>query len=198
MIDEEFDLRFDEFEPFENFEEPEEPETDEPGEPREDKIFNNRYNTGEGLDESEEYQFSKNISVSEDYSDAYLKDLYDYENELDLKVVLDFIFKEFSEDPEINKIFEISKEGFNQKKIKISKNQLNFVFTKLHEKISKNTSGYIFYSPIYILEVISSVASLEYKKLFDMLNTDTQEILLIELNETYLFLEGKMNKKRIH
>jgi hypothetical protein len=198
MIDEEFDLSFDEFEPFENFEEPEEPETDEPGEPREDKIFNNRYNTGEGLDESEEYQFSKNISVSEDYSDAYLKDLYDYENELDLKVVLDFIFKEFSEDPEINKIFEISKEGFNQKKIKISKNQLNFVFTKLHEKISKNNSGYIFYSPIYILEVISSVASLEYKKLFDMLNTDNQEILLIELNEKYLFLEGKMNKKRIH
>lgn len=185
------------------FEEPhfdnlEENEEGEEREVREDKIFNNRYNTGEGLEESEEYQYQKNISVSCDYSDAYLKDLYDYENELDLRVILDFIFKEFSEDEKINEIFEISKLDFNSKKIKISKNELNFVFTRLHEKIKKNNSGMIFYSPIYVLEVISSVSSMEYRKLFDMLNTENQEILLIELNEKYLFLDGKMTKKRIH
>jgi len=176
-------------------------ENEEEGEEREikeDKIFNNRYNTGEGLEETEEYQYQKNISVSGDYSDAYLKDLYDYENELDLRVILDFIFKEFSEDKEITKIFDISNLDFTAKKIKISKTELNFVFNKLHEKIKKNNSGTIFYSPIYVLEVISSITSMEYKKLFDMLNTENQEILLIELNEKYLFLDGKMTKKRIH
>ena len=160
------------------------------------KRQNNRYNTGEGLDESEEYQYQKNISVSGDYSDAYLKDLYDYENSLDLKVILDFIFKEFSEDEEVNTILEISKNNFVVKKIKISKDELNYVFNKLHEKIKKNNSGTIFYSPIYLLEIISSVTSMDYKKLFDMMNTENQEILLLELNEKYFFLDGKMTKKR--
>jgi hypothetical protein len=197
MIDELFPIFEDPH--FENLDEQEEEEVDgEEKEIREDKIFNNRYNTGEGLDESEEYQFQKNISVSGDYSDVYLKDLYDYENELDLKVILDFIFKEFSEDEEIGNIFEISKLDFTAKKIKISKTELNFVFSRLHEKIKKNNSGMIFYSPIYVLEIISSVVSMDYKKLFDMLNTENQEILLLELNEKYLFLDGKMTKKRIH
>jgi hypothetical protein len=49
-----------------------------------------------------------------------------------------------------------------------------------------------------VLETISSVVSMDYKKLFDMLNTENQEILLLELNEKYLFLDGKMTKKRIH
>jgi hypothetical protein len=197
MIDELFPIFEDPH--FENLDEQEEEEVDgEEKEIREDKIFNNRYNTGEGLDESEEYQFQKNISVSGDYSDVYLKDLYDYENELDLKVILDFIFKEFSEDKEISNIFEISKLDFTAKKIKISKTELNFVFSRLHEKIKRNNSGMIFYSPIYVLETISSVVSMDYKKLFDMLNTENQEILLLELNEKYLFLDGKMTKKRIH
>jgi hypothetical protein len=197
MIDELFPIFEDPH--FENLNEQEEEEVDgEEKEIREDKIFNNRYNTGEGLDESEEYQFQKNISVSGDYSDVYLKDLYDYENELDLKVILDFIFKEFSEDKEISNIFEISKLDFTAKKIKISKTELNFIFSRLHEKIKRNNSGMIFYSPIYVLETISSVVSMDYKKLFDMLNTENQEILLLELNEKYLFLDGKMTKKRIH
>jgi predicted restriction endonuclease len=56
----------------------------------------------------------------------------------------------------------------------------------------------MFYSPIYILEVISSISSIEYKKLFDMLETEIQELLLTELNKKYQFLDGKMHKKKIH
>ncbi len=39
---------------------------------------------------------------------------------------------------------------------------------------------------------------MEYKKIFDALETDIQEILIIELNKKYRFLDGKMNKKKIH
>ena len=39
---------------------------------------------------------------------------------------------------------------------------------------------------------------MEYKKIFDSLDTEVQEILLIELNKKYQFLDGKMHKKRIH
>jgi predicted restriction endonuclease len=56
----------------------------------------------------------------------------------------------------------------------------------------------MFYNPIYILEVISAISSIEYKKIFDALETDTQELLLLELNKKYKFLEGKLHKKRIH
>jgi hypothetical protein len=68
----------------------------------------------------------------------------------------------------------------------------------VHEKLDVTTYGISFYSPIYILEAISSIASIEYKKIFDSLETDIQEILLIELNKKYKFLDGKMNKKKIH
>ena len=40
---------------------------------REDKIFNNSYYNGDNLKDSEEYEFSKKISISSDYSDNYLK-----------------------------------------------------------------------------------------------------------------------------
>jgi hypothetical protein len=161
-----------------------------------DKIFNNKYNSGEGLTESEEYTYVNNISVSKDYSDVYLKDLYDYENELDVRVILDFIFSIFKEDSEISKILKTSPS--TSKRIKLTKESVNFIFNKLHNKVQESAENLIFYSPIYILEVISCVASLEYKKLFDMLDTEIQEILLIELNEKYKFLDGNFNRKRIH
>ena len=205
MFDQEFiQDEFEDYDPFEldssqEVEEPVEDEDieDETKEPREDKIFNNRYNTGDGLDD-EDYYFTKNISVSSDYSDQYLKDLYDYENELNLKVVLDFIFQKIQEDEELGKIFKHSIDNINSKKLKISKAQINFIFNRLHECISSCNDGILFYSPIYILEVISSVSSIEYRKIFDQLDTENQEILLLELNEKYLFLDGKINKKRIH
>jgi hypothetical protein len=39
---------------------------------------------------------------------------------------------------------------------------------------------------------------MEYRKIFDSLETETQEILLIELNKKYKFLDEKIHKKRIH
>ena len=83
-------------------------------------------------------------------------------------------------------------------KVKVSKEDINIIFNRIHDKLDVTTYGISFYSPIYILEAISSVSSMEYKKIFDSLDTDVQEILLLELNKKYQFLEGKMHKKRIH
>lgn len=161
---------------------------------REDKIFNNGYNTGEGLDEADEYHFSKNIAVSNVYSDCYLKDLYDYENELNLKLILDLIFEVLADDEELIKFFNIKKDYSSPKKTKMSREDVNFIFNTLHEKIIKNLTKFIFYSPIYLIEVISSISSMDYKKIFDMLTTENQELLLIELNEKYKFLDNFLKK----
>lgn len=165
---------------------------------REDKIFNNSYYNGDKLKDSEEYEFSRKISVSSDYSDSYLKDLYDYEEQLESKFILDVIFDFIQKDPEISKYVESisAKEGVS--KVKFSKEDINIVFNRVHGNLDTSTHGISFYSPIYILEAISSITSLEYKKIFDSLETDTQEMLLTELNKKYKFLDGKMHKKRIH
>ena len=67
----------------------------------------------------------------------------------------------------------------------------------MHENLDPASHGIRFYSPIYILEAISSLSSMEYKKIFDSLETEIQEILLLELNKKYKFLDGKMNNKKI-
>ena len=165
---------------------------------REDKIFNNRYNTGEGLPEAEEYRMTGGISVSGDYSDSYLRDIYEYEEMLETKVILDTIFGFIQLDPLISEILKNSARESTPGRIKLSKDEVNFIFNRINSSLDLPVNEVVFYSPIYILEVISALSSIEYKKLFDMLETDIQELLIIELNKKYNFLDGKIHKKKIH
>jgi len=165
---------------------------------REDKIFNNRYNLGEGLVEGEEYTYSSRISVASDYADSYLKDLYDYETNLESKTIIDNLFSFISKDRELSIMVNRGNDPTSTSKIKFSREEVNFFFNRINEKFEVGTNEAIFYSPIYILEIMSSISSIEYRKLFDMLETEFQEILLLELNKKYRFLDGKLNKKRIH
>lgn len=167
--------------------------TDTPASAREDKIFNNSYYNGDKLKDSEEYEFSKKISVSSDYSDTYLKDLYDYEEQLESKFILDIIFEFLQKDEVLSKYLE----NISTSKIKFSKEDINIIFNRTHDVLDVTSHGISFYSPIYILEAISSLASIDYKKIFDSLDTEVQEILLLELNKKYKFLDGKMHKKKI-
>ena len=183
----------DEFEEFNDLEESNDSEIS-----REDKIFNNRYNSGEGLTDVEDYEFSKKISVCGDYSDLYLKDLYNYEDELEAKFVLDSMFRFIQNDAKISKLLVKKSEESRTSKPKLAKEEINFIFQRLNSHNDKMSDATIFYSPIYIIEVISSISSIEYKKIFDALDTETQELLLLELNKKYKFLDGKFHKKRIH
>ena len=166
--------------------------------PREDKIFNNKYNTGDGLTDPDEYLFSKKISVSNEYSDAYLKDIYDYEDDLEAKFILDSIFNFLQNDVAICKIIKKHTVDRSPAKIKLVKEEINFIFYKVSSSLELTPDVAMFYSPIYIVEVISSISSIEYKKIFDMLDTEIQELLILELNKKYKFLDGKLHKPKIH
>jgi hypothetical protein len=165
---------------------------------REDKVFNNSYYNGDNLKDSAEYEFSKKISISHDYSDAYLKDIYDYEEELESKFILDVIFEFIKKDSIISEYADRITSDPAVSKIKFSKEEINLIFNRVHDNLDITSYGIRFYSPIYILEVISSLSSLEYKKIFDLLDTDTQQLLVVELNKKYKFLDCKQHKKRIH
>jgi hypothetical protein len=165
---------------------------------KEDKIFNNRYNTGEGLRDTEDYEFSKKISVSSDYSDSYLKDVYEYEENLETKFILDGIFEFIKKDTSLNKmVFHSINESITFKN-KFAKDEINVIFNKIHTSLDESNGSTTFYSPIYVLEAISSFSGFDYKKIFDSLDTEAQELLLVELDKKYNFLDGKMHKKKIH
>jgi hypothetical protein len=165
---------------------------------REDKIFNNRYHTGEVLKDSDEYEFSRKISISSDYSDNYLKDVYEYEEHLESKFILDIIFEFLKSDEILSKLLFISTINQPRIKAKFSKDEVNLIFNRVHENLDVAHHNISFYSPIFILEAISSFSGFDYKKIFDALETETQEMLLIELNKKYKFLDGKMQKSKIH
>ena len=157
---------------------------------REDKIFNNRYNQGEGLKDPEDYRYSSGISVDGGYSNNYLKDLYDYENSVDYQIFLEHIFEIIKEDEILSNMIN-EKEGTRNK---FNKEEVNFLFERIQSILGKHIEYEKFSSSIYILEAISSITAMEYKKLFDFLSYTYKESLLTELNTKYKFLEGRMNK----
>jgi hypothetical protein len=157
---------------------------------REDKIFNNRYNQGDGLKDPDEYEYNKGIQVDSSYSNNYLNDIYDYENRIEYKLFLDHIFDLIKKDSEINELIT-EKEGTRDK---FNKEEINFVFGKITNLVEENTEHETFSSYIYILEVISNITAMDYKKIFDFLDYSYRESLLTELNKKYNFLDWKMNR----
>lgn len=157
---------------------------------REDKIFNNRYNQGDGLKDPDEYEYNKGIQVDSSYSNNYLNDIYDYENRIEYKLFLDHIFDLIKKDSEINELIT-EKEGTRNK---FNKEEINFVFGKITDLVEENTEHETFSSYIYILEVISNITAMDYKKIFDFLDYSYRESLLTELNKKYNFLDWKMNR----
>jgi hypothetical protein len=157
---------------------------------REDKIFNNRYNQGDGLKDPDEYEYNKGIQVDSSYSNNYLNDIYDYENRIEYKLFLDHIFDLIKKDSEINELIT-EKEGTRDK---FNKEEINSVFGKITNLVEENTEHETFSSYIYILEVISNITAMDYKKIFDFLDYSYRESLLTELNKKYNFLDWKMNR----
>lgn len=166
-----------------------------------DKIFNNRYKYGDGMREESEYDRSSTIKVNSNYSDQYLKDIYDYEEELDYNIGVNHIFKMIQKDPELSALL---KKADPNNKVRLSKDEINWSFRKIFEIVDQIRTE-SFYSPIYIMEVIASIIGSgsndpikDYKKIFDSLDSDLQEVLIVELNDKYEFLEGNFGKKRMH
>ncbi len=162
---------------------------------REDKIFNNRYNQGEGLKDPNDYEYNKGIQVESSYSKSYLNDLYDYENNVEYKIFLDHIFEIIEQDKELKESIK-EKDGTRNK---FNKEEINFLFDRITSILEKETEYETFSNSIYVLEAISSITAMDYKKIFDFLEYQYRETLLTDLNKKYKFLDWKMNKnKNLH
>jgi hypothetical protein len=159
-------------------------------EKREDKIFNNRYNQGDGLKDPDEYEYNKGIQVDVSYSKDYLNDIYDYENSVEYQIFFDHIFNMIENDTELKDLID-DKDGTRNK---FNKDEINFLFERILTSLDSSLEYETFSSSIYILEAISNVTAMDYKKIFDFLDYSHKELLLSELNKKYKFLDWKMNK----
>lgn len=162
---------------------------------KDDKIFNNTYNMGyenqEEDDDSENTSGVKDIRVDPSSPDFFLYDQDKYSEYVDAQIIQKEIFSFISRSEQLNAIL-----GTDPEKKKFVKTEINEIFTILCTNlITRNPRNY-FITPIYVLDAISVTVSMDYKKLFDMLTYENKEVLLLELNTKYGFLDrlSKSNK----
>jgi len=168
---------------------------------REDKIFNNGYRSGEAMKDSD-YEYQSSISVNTNYADAYLRDVYDYEETLEYNMGISKIFELIESDPDLSALLY---KKSDDSRIKLSREEINWCFNQILVKLRSAHTKNHFYSPIYIVEALSSILNVnsgdpvkDYRKLFDSLDVELQEELIVELDKKFNFLDGKTNKKRMH
>lgn len=153
-----------------------------------DKIFNNTYNMGlESTDEDEADSPNSRSEIKIDSGSAEYN-MYDpvkYSEHVDLSIVQRDVHAFIQN---CNEVLEIL--GNEPDKKKFAKPEINQMFEILVNNLTKGANVNVFINSIHILDAISSLTNMEYKKLFDMMSYDNKEILLLELNTKYGFLDS--------
>lgn len=148
-----------------------------------DKIFNNSYNMGSNSSD-EDSRSSMNIKVDISSPHYHLYDRDHYSDHIDDTITQYDIDKYISESDEVRAIL-----GNTTEKRKFTKIEINDLFRIITAGVKTGEHSSFFVSPIHILDSISSLTNMEYKKLFDMLEYDHKETLLLELNKKYGILD---------
>lgn len=150
-----------------------------------DKIFNNSYNLGQdSTDEFEQTPHYSDIKIDSSSPDYHMYDKDHYGNHIDDKIIQRDIDAFINRSPEIQAIL-----GNDPDKKKYAKAEINELFSIILGAISKGENFSIFINPVHVLDSISSLTGMEYKKLFDQLTYEHKEVLLLELNKKYGFLD---------
>ena len=149
-----------------------------------DKIFNNSYNMGQNVTGEEDPRPSNNIKVDISSPHYNLYDRDKHSDHLDDTITQYDIDKYVSDSDEIKAIL-----GDSTEKKKFTKDEVNLMFKIITNGVKTGEHASFFVSPIHVLDSISSLTNMEYKKLFDMLSYDYKETLLLELNKKYGFLD---------
>jgi len=156
---------------------------------KQDKIFNNSWNSGEGLTED---SFQNNsIRLDPGHTDSHLLDNSKFDQYMDKSIIERDLNLIVREDPELSKLMSTSEESR-----KFSKPELNFLFYKLCKLVEVHGKT-TFIGPIDVLDFVSMIAQLDFKRLFESLDYEHKEVLLLELNKKFGILDGKIKFKKL-
>ena len=149
-----------------------------------DKIFNNSYNMGQSISEDDTPRYQSDIKVDISSPHYHLYDKDQYSDHIDDTITQYDIDQYVSSSDEIRVIL-----GDQSEKRKFTKVEVNSLFELITAGVTTGAHSSFFVSPIHVLDTVSSLTNMEYKKLFDMLEYEHKEILLLELNKKYGFLD---------
>lgn len=148
---------------------------------RTNKIFNNTYNQGNKL-KGNDYNLNSSIQVENAYAGAYMKDIYDTDNAMQMNVVRDVIFELLDVNDEIKSIIGNNKKKFN-------KESINRIFKIIYEHFNADKQLKIFMNLIYIFDIVSNISGMKYKNLFDLLDYEFKQKIIVELDTQYNILK---------
>ena len=156
---------------------------------REDKIFNNSWNSGDGG--SDEIYQNNGIRLDPSHTDSHLLDAASFDRYTD-KMIIERDLNNIAQADEIMiGLMEIPSQGR-----KFTKPELNLAFARLCElvRINRKTT---FIGPIDVLDFVSMIAQLDFKRLFESMEYEHKEVLLLELNNKFGILDGKVRFKKL-
>lgn len=146
------------------------------------KIFNNSYNDGENLKDAGEYEYGKSLQVDPAYSDRYNENYHPSEHVINT-VAKNQVERCISNNKELHDLLfptnNLDKKRFNKKEI-------NDIFSMIYKDIKSKDEEYSF---VNLFDIVSKYVDISYKKLFDLLDYQYKEMLIVELNEQYNLLD---------
>lgn len=152
---------------------------------KDDKIFNNSFNMGTAVDEHSDTRGRNEIRIDPGSSEYNFYDKDKHSDFID-EAITNFDITSFVQS--CSRIQEILKQPDDGSKKKFTKIEINEMFDLVKNGVSTGSQSSVFVNAIHILDSISALTSLEYKKLFDMLKYENKELLLLELDKKYQFL----------
>ncbi len=156
---------------------------------REDKIFNNSWNSGEGV--TDEMYHNTGIRLDPGHTDSHLLDADSFDRYTD-KIIIERDLNNIANSDEVMiKLMEISAEGR-----KFTKPEINLAFSRLCELVRENNKT-TFIGPIDVLDFVSMISQMDFKRLFESMDYEHKEVLLLELNNKFGILDGKVRFKKL-
>ena len=156
---------------------------------REDKIFNNSWNSGDGV--SDEMYHNTGIRLDPGHTDSHLLDAASFDRYTDKMIIERDLNQIASSDDIMVGLMNISQEGR-----KFTKPELNLAFSRLNSLVTINNKT-TFIGPIDVLDFVSMISQMDFKRLFESLEYEHKEVLLLELNNKFGILDGKVRFKKL-
>jgi hypothetical protein len=156
---------------------------------REDKIFNNSWNSGDGV--SDEMYHNTGIRLDPGHTDSHLLDAASFDRYTD-KMIIERDLNQIALSDDIM----IGLMNISQESRKFTKPELNLAFSRLNELVIANNKT-TFIGPIDVLDFVSMISQMDFKRLFESLEYEHKEVLLLELNNKFGILDGKVRFKKL-
>jgi hypothetical protein len=156
---------------------------------REDKIFNNSWNSGDGV--SDEMYHNTGIRLDPGHTDSHLLDAASFDRYTDKMIIERDLNNIATSDEVMVGLMEIPAQGR-----KFTKPELNLAFSRLCELVRINNKT-TFIGPIDVLDFVSMISQMDFKRLFESMEYEHKEVLLLELNNKFGILDGKVRFKKL-